>query len=174
MRLLGVSLFAALALASPAFAYHHYARLDAMVTTLAGRPAEAHCPTTPEWREDGHTDTWAFVYLGDDFTTVDPWLCWQVVRYLGRDPTVKFEDVAFGILVLTHESFHIRNAGWKSGDEAQTECWAIRHVRVAARLLGLDEAQAKAVLYFALRSDALLRRRVPRYDLPSCVRPLRS
>lgn len=74
------------------------------------------------------------------------------------------EETALAVLVLTHESGHLRGHRW-SADEAKTECWAIRHFRYVATRLGLD---ANKLYPHALRFHLLL---PPEYWLYGCVVP---
>src|SRR5262249_23483407 len=59
------------------------------------------------------------------------------------------------LLVLGHESVPLSTYEGRS-DEALTECRAIQLVHAAARMLGLDDATARALGHEAMRYDAEL------------------
>lgn len=64
------------------------------------------------------------------------------------------DEFAWAILVITHESGHLRGHRW-SADEAKTQCWAMQHFRHVARRLGVtDEAALSVLVDSARRSHA--------------------
>lgn len=142
------------------------------------RPVEVRCATNHEWKLDPYAahGVLAYVEFPDwvhprDYTVMHPWLCWQLVRWLGDDRGADFKNVSLAILVVVHESYHLRGDLPHALDEAVTQCRAIRHVRYAARFFGFDEELARQVVENALWWDALIRRNVPEYHLPGCKRP---
>lgn len=55
-----------------------------------------------------------------------------------NDPDYPDWKKAIGVLVIIHESYHLRHWSWAS-DEGRVECRAIRHFKVGVRLLGGSE-----------------------------------
>lgn len=82
----------------------------------------------------------------------------------GRDAS----KVAYSILVLTHESGHLRGHDW-SEDEAKTENWALRHFVPVAVRLGLSEYQARLLLPWAVEWHRNLNEM---YQTPTCRSPV--
>ena len=151
--------------------------LNETVSWLAQRPVTVRCLSPTEAAEDYHLSVlgWlAYVdgrYVNDRFipgnvATLTPKVCWPLLAIGRRYSSVyTTSEVALALLVLTHESGHLRGRGWS---EAQTQCWAIRHVGYVARRLGVSASELPAVLAAALEWDA----RLPdSYRLPGCVRP---
>lgn len=68
---------------------------------------------------------------------VDAMLC-DAARAV-NDSSIPAWNRAMGVLVLVHESYHLRRWG-AAGNEAKVHCQAIRHWRVGAALLGASDA----------------------------------
>jgi len=135
--------------ATSASPYAQNTTIDATASWLAMRPVSVRCLTQQESDEDPAIAMGAAAYvLGDDYP--DGWHPWDYSVFMHGvcEPLVALAagdlsgysvgDVAWSILVLTHESGHLRGVRW-SASEARTECWAIRHVRYVARRFGVTD-----------------------------------
>jgi hypothetical protein len=79
------------------------------------------------------------------------------------------QDQAEALLVLTHEAGHMRGVWW-SGDEARTECWAIRHVGYASDHIGVtDPIRRRELVSWAVWVHQTILG--PNYHLPGCRLP---
>ena len=125
------------------------------------RPVTVRCLTQQESDEDWVILYGAAAYVEGTFNAKGRWvpfdysvfmygICETIEAYQLGEP-VLLKEFAWAVLVLTHESGHLR--GWKwASDEARTECWAIRHTRYVAQHLGMtDPAALSAVMTEALR-----------------------
>ena len=108
----------------------------------------------------------------DDHMNVAHPICrWFVALARGDARGLDMRDVAFSVLVVTHESGHLR--GWDkrtlvSDSEASTQRWALRHVYAVAKRIGLSNAAAVLVLRYAVQSHM----RLPAaYHAADCQRP---
>lgn len=122
-------------------AYATYPVLDETASWIAQRPVEVRCQTKYESENDPTIFFWgaeAYVNVAPEggpeyYTVFRHGLCEQLLAlhdgsWLGR---YKARDVAWAVLVIAHESKHMRGGDvWT--DEAITNCWAIRHVRYTA------------------------------------------
>lgn len=163
-------------------AYSHYTKLDEIATKLAMRPVEYRCLSYQESLADSMIQFWgAAAYVEWDFTENEngEWKwgpkdyavasfdsCQPLLQYL-QGKVVAPSRLAWAVLVLTHESGHLRGME----DEAWTECWAIRHVRYVAQFLGFSYEMALYLEKEALIHDLRLRKKNPEYDRKTCQRP---
>lgn len=161
MRLLAV-VVAALALAPTALGYSRHAELDEIASWLAMRPVEVQCLTEAETEADETIQWGASAYVEGYFTDDAVWhphsstvfaygICEDLMALLeGRATDVEFSDLVWSLLVITHESGHLRGARW-SGSEARTQCWAMRHLRYVAQRMGItDEVALRMVMHQGL------------------------
>jgi hypothetical protein len=139
-----------------------------------GAPAVVRCPDSPEeWGWDigspedaerifGVTHTQASVveFRADLCPILDN------LAYSTADDSTK----ALAVLVLVHESYHVRHWTWRNS-EARVECQAIRHFRAGVRVLGGSRELADRLLPFALLWHAQIAS-TPDYTLDSCLVPL--
>lgn len=135
--------------------------IDATASWLAMRPVSIHCLTQEESDEDPTISRGGAAYvIGDtdsngwhpgDYSVFMYGLCEPLIALQAGDlSSYSASDLAWSILVLTHESGHLRGWRW-SGSEARTECWAIRHVRYVAQRLGVtDPALLRLIVGYAL------------------------
>jgi hypothetical protein len=110
----------------------------------------------------------AYTNLGDDHSMLGPLACEGALNVAG--PDVPIWQQALGVLVLTHEAFHLRHWRFRR-DEGKVECQAIVHFKDAAERLGATAAQAEDLYPYALAWHARLMRLFPRYRDPKCVIP---
>ena len=153
--------------------------VDETTSWLAMRKVSVHCLTAEESALDitivlgasAYIEGW-FDHRGwhpGKYAVYGVGLCETLDALAAGDVSgLTVEDVAWAVLVLTHEAGHLRGHRW-SGDEAKTECWAIRHVGYVAYRLGIvDPAARRLIVGYALRWHA----RLPApYKRRGCVLP---
>lgn len=77
---------------------------------------------------------------------------------------------ALGVLVLTHEAFHLRHWRFRR-NEGKVECQALANFRDAARRLEATAAQVEHLYPYALALREYTVRLFPQYRDPTCVIP---
>lgn len=166
MRFLGRVLCAALAVLALCGVARADDRVDAVASTFAMHPVTVLCPADdPAWEF-----AWGYVWLVEhDEIYITPYLCDALADV--NDDGFGLSRRALAILVLTHESYHQRLSWGSRGDEARTECKAIRHFRVAAMLLGASPELATRLRVYALQWHWRLAARIPEYNLAGCKVP---
>ena len=143
MARLLAALCAALLLAVPAAqAWDSYPEIDETASWLSQRPVKVRCLTEAETAADFAISLWgasAYVLLApdggpEDYTVFEYGLCERLHALYTQTwyGTYTLRGVAWALLVIVHESGHMRGHGqwWK--DEGKVNRWAIRHVRYAA------------------------------------------
>ena len=156
-----------------AFAYNNYPELDKFASIAAMRSVHVNCPTDEEWQTDPlHGVAWGYVdYVRySDHMTIDPEICIGALAVLNHDTTVPRWQRAAAILVITHEAYHLRN-WWGAGLENEVECKAIRHIYVAAQLLGLSVEEAKELMPYAIALHWGLVAKYRQYYKADCIVP---
>jgi len=147
----------------------------AVVGAIAGPDVRVRCTITQDGVFDalGHVD-WRMRRI-----ELAPRICRRLnglVSAAATPATSASFTQAEALLVLVHESVHLSTYEGRS-DEALTECRAIQLVHVAARMLGLDDATARALGHEAMRYDAELPgpgnwmvglHEIPSYHSPDC------
>lgn len=174
-------LVVAAAFASEARAYSVFAELNAVASWLAQRDVEVRCLTEDESSTDfviavlgaqAYVEGWLDAkadWHPDDATVFKHGHCEALLALVGGDASgYSVRDLALAILILTHESGHLRGHRW-SADEAKTECWAIRHFRYVAERLGVSDRDARRLL-FAHAVD-IHSRLSAAYQQPGCKVP---
>lgn len=156
--------------------------VDDVVRWLSMRPAtSARCLTPDEAAADIHIAFGASGYVEgwldrrgawhpSKTTVLAPGIC-EAIEALaaGEADEYTLAELAWAVLVVTHESGHLRGHRW-SGDEARTECWAIRHVGYVAARLGVTSIDARRLLVGAA-VDIHRSELGAEYQLPTCVLP---
>jgi hypothetical protein len=171
IALIGITLSARSALA-----YDRPPLIEQVASVFALRPADVRCPTTEEWVSDPIWGTapnpqraWGYTDMVHDFSVIQPLLCAGAAAV--SDQAVPAWQRATGVLVLVHESYHLRLwAGRYS--EAKVECQAIRHFRQGAELLGASADLANDLLPYALAAHDRMVRLYPNYRDRACKLPL--
>lgn len=174
-----VVVLTALVVASSASPYARNTTIDATASWLAMRPVSVRCLTQKESDEDPVIQWGAAAYV-IGYSDSDGWhpLDYSVFSHGICEPLIALQagdlsgysvgDLALSILVLTHESGHLRGWRW-AADEAKTECWAIRHVRYVAQRLGVtDPLFLKKIVGIALSYHKAMD---SSYRLASCKLP---
>ena len=162
--------------AGPASAYDRPPSLESVASYFALRPAEVRCPSMEEWTSDPIWGTqpnpqraWGYTDMLNDHIVLHPALCAGALAV--PDATVPAWQRAAGVLVLVHESYHLRRWKWRR-NEAKVECQAIRHFRTGAELLGASPELANDLLPYALAAHERMVRLFPNYLDPRCTLPL--
>lgn len=167
--------------AAPALSYSQASALDGIASWLAMRPVEIRCLTKEESEQDSYIAAYgaAAYVLGEEdergwhpvnYAVFSYGHCEPLLAYLSGDASAwTLDDVAWAILVLTHESGHLRGHRW-SASEAQTQCWAMRHYRYVAQRLGVTDP---AILSLMVRRALYWHSRMPtEYQLRGCALPV--
>jgi hypothetical protein len=150
--------------------------IEQVASVFALRTVDVRCPTMQEWVSDpiwgndpNPERAWGYTDIVDDFSVVDPMLCAGALGV--TDLTLPSWQRATGVLVLVHESFHLRH--WPGRySEAKVECQAIRHFLQGAQLLGASPALANNLLPNALAAHNWMVREYPNYFNPKCKLPV--
>ena len=130
---------------------------------------EVRCPSRAEWDADWASSFgWAYTDVRRDYTVLGPVVCTGVLGV--GDADVPAWQQALGVLVLTHEAFHLRHWRFRR-NEGKVECQALANFRDAARRLGATAAQAEDLYAYALALHAYKVRLFPQYRDPQCVIP---
>jgi hypothetical protein len=111
--------------------------LDAIASEVAGRPVTVWCETDEgEWLAltKGRTGVTGFARFGDTIAYVAPSRCGAL--HAGLAGTATLFDLGRSLLVLLHESLHLRGIR----DEGETDCTALGLVKTyAVRYFGFAE-----------------------------------
>ena len=95
---------------------------------------EVRCPSRAEWDEDWASSfAWAYTNVREDYTVLGPIACKGALGVGSAD--VPAWQQALGVLVLTHEAFHLRHWRFRR-HEGKVECQALANFRDAAQRLG--------------------------------------
>lgn len=118
---------------------------------------------------EGWTDRWGNWHPGR-YAVFSHGICETIDALAAGDASgYSLHDLAWAVLVLTHEAGHLRGHRW-SADEARTECWAIRHVGYVAHRLGVVDSAARRLLV-AAAVDIHENELDESYQLPGCELP---
>ncbi len=127
---------------------------------------EVRCPTDEEWGGDvGSTLGYAYMQTGREYAALSPVVCRGALGVATAE--VPDWQQALGVLVLVHESFHMRRWRWRR-NEAKVECQALVHFREAAVRLGATPEHAHALYAYALVLNAYQSSVQPQYRDRSC------
>lgn len=138
-------------------------KAGAVASAIAGRSVRVHCPGVIR-RHLFYEITEGRVRFGanglpDPETNLSGDACAGLARVVDKGSSLHLQclywmcskddtQAAMALIVLTHESVHMRGVM----DEGQTECEAQDRVAATARAFGLDQASADAVDHWA-RTD---------------------
>lgn len=159
-----------------AFAYDRPPVIEHVASVFALRSVDVRCPTMEEWLSDpmwgsdpNPQRAWGYTDMVHDFSVIDPLLCAGAAAV--TDTAVPAWQRATGVLVLVHESYHLRH--WSGRySEAKVECQAIRRFRQGAELLGASPELANELLPYGLAAHDRMVRLFPNYRARSCKLPL--
>jgi hypothetical protein len=142
--------FAVVALAGAAGARGHESleRLNAVAAVYSVGSGEVRCPSTDEWSADSASSFgYAYTNLRDDYAVLSPLVCAGALG-VGSAHVPRWQQ-ALGVLVLVHESFHLRHWRWRK-HEGKVECQAMVFFRDAAARLGATETEAYDLYAYAI------------------------
>ena len=163
------SLVLALTLISSAAAYQVATTLNETAHVYSMGAGEIRCPSPAEWSEDwASAYGWAYTNVRDDYTVLGPVVCTGALGMGSAD--VPAWQQALGVLVLTHEAFHLRHWRFRR-NEGKVECQALANFRDAARRLGATATQVEDLYPYALALHDYKIKLFPQYRDPSCVIP---
>lgn len=178
-RLLVIGLIT-LAAAAPAGAFKQHSFIDETASALSGRKVTIRCLNAKESKEDFVINDGAAAYVEgvidqdgkwwpEDYATFAWGICKGLMRLHKWDAGAEtVPDLSFYILVLVHESGHLKGEVWGQ-NEALTQRWALKQIkRVSMEYFGLSPEAAILVLRYAVYWHL----RLPiTYKAPGCVAP---
>lgn len=127
---------------------------------------EVRCPSPAEWKADWASSFgYAYTNVRDEYTVLSPDVCSGALGV--GSTTVPDWQQALGVLVLVHESFHLRRWRWRR-NEGKVECQALVYFREAAVRLGASPEHAASLYAYATALHAYKVRFFPQYRDPSC------
>lgn len=143
-----IAAVAVLALSPLAGGYGKPDRLNAVAMVYALGLGEVRCPSADEWNADfassfGH----AYTHMSSNYAVLSPLVC-EGALGVGRAEVADWKE-ALGVLVLVHESFHLRRWRWRR-DEGKVECQAMTYFREAAVRLGASDEHAHNLYAYAI------------------------
>jgi hypothetical protein len=150
-------------------AYDVPARLMEVAHVYSLGVGEIRCPSETEWSADfASSFSSAYTNVRDDYTVLGPRVCAGALNV--GTATVPGWQQALGVLVLTHEAFHLRHWRFRR-DEGKVECQALVAFRDAAQRLGATASQAEDLYPYALALHSYKVRLFPQYRDPACLIP---
>jgi hypothetical protein len=169
MRRFVVLLAVASACLLPAAAAAEYedAKLGEVASVFAMQPVTVTCASADEdWT---FAFAWGYVQPGVPVVHLDSYLCDAIVDVNSKRFGAKRKALA--VMVLVHESYHLRESWGGAGSESETQCAAIRHVRVGAQFLGASYSFAMRLRDLAVGWHDQLGADHPEYGLAGCKVP---
>jgi hypothetical protein len=164
-----VTLAVATAAAPTARAYDSPHQLTELAHVYSLGAGEVRCPSAVEWGEDfAASFSWAYTSLRDDYAVLGPLVCEGALNVGGAE--IPAWQQALGVLVLTHEAFHLRHWRFRR-NEGKVECQALVAFKDAAQRLGATAAQAEDIYPYAIALHEYKVRLFPQYRDPECVVP---
>jgi len=163
------AILAVLVCAPPAAAYETPAKLNQVARVYSLGVGEVRCASEEEWNADfGASFGSAYTNMRDEIAVLGPTACEGALGVAAAG--VAAWQQALGVLVLTHEAFHLRRWRFRR-DEGKVECQAMVHFKEAAQRLGASRAHAEDLYAYALALHGRQVRIFPRYRDPQCVLP---
>jgi hypothetical protein len=162
-----IAAIAALALSPLAGGYETPRRLNAVAMVYTLGVGEIRCPSVDEWNADfassfGH----AYTHMASDYAVLSPLVC-EGALGVGSAEVADWKE-ALGVLVLVHESFHLRRWRWRR-DEGKVECQAMTYFRDAAMRLGSTPTHAHDLYAYAIALHFYKATIFPQYRDDGCV-----
>jgi hypothetical protein len=156
----------ALTAAASAGAYERPSRLNDVARTYSLGTGEVRCPSAAEWEADfGSSFGYAYTNLVQDYAVLSPLVC-AGADAVGSTRVPGWQQ-ALGVLVLVHESFHLRRWRWRR-NEGKVECQAMVYFREAAVALGATESEAYDLYAYAIALHDYKLKVFPQYRDRSC------
>jgi hypothetical protein len=149
------------------------ATLDRVASSIAGRPVVVVCLEEGDAGYPGDYGAWGYVYLWGDNEFMATEVCDGLYALSHNASVHNVPDwkQALGALVLTHESFHLNQQVKEPGDEARTECRAIKNVQRTITLLGADEGTYERLFPYLLALHWRIAARIQEYYYEPCKVP---
>jgi len=164
-----LTLVVALVLVPSATAYDVPSELNEVAHVYSLGVGDVRCPSRAEWDEDWASSFgWAYTNVRADYTVLGPAVCAGALGV--GSANVPAWQQALGVLVLTHEAFHLRHWRFRR-NEGKVECQALANFRDAAQRLGATAAQAEELYPYTLALHGYKVRLFPQYRDPKCVIP---
>lgn len=161
-----VGAIAALIVTGRAAAYDQPQSLHEVAMVYSLGVGEVRCPSRTEWDADfGSAFGYAYTHLGRDYTVLSPTVCAGALG-VGSAAIPEWQQ-ALGVLVLVHESFHLRHWRWRR-DEGKVECQALVYFREAATRLGATPVQAYDLYAYAIALHRYKASVFPQYRARGC------
>jgi hypothetical protein len=147
--------------------------LNTVASQFATRPVTVVCRT----EEEDEILVWAWGYVEwppfPPYTTyINEYACLGALAIDLDVPEVTDGQKVLGLIVLLHESFHLRPVRGAS-DEGVTECRAFHNYDKALRALGAEPEVVDRLMPRAIARHFYFVRQIPEYDLKSCRTPKR-
>ena len=170
MRIITV-LLAALVWCGSAAAWTSEPELAAVASRIAGHPVDARCYQRDEAGDPWGMGAWGYVWTTDDDAVhLATEVCEGALAVSDPVSPVPLWKQGLGVLVLTHEAYHLARRYPDRRSEAATECRAVRHARYATGFLG-GEARWENIKVAVLAVHYLLLSYAPQYALEDCKTP---
>ncbi len=169
-RSLALIVLATLVLAGAAQAYERPAKLNEVAAFYSLGVGEIRCPSQREWDADfASSFGYAYTNLLDDYSVLSPLVCAGALGVASND--VPDWQQALGVLVLVHESFHLRRWRWRR-NEGKVECQAMVYFKEAVMRLGASAEHAHSLYVYAMALHMHKISLFPQYRDRACKLPL--
>jgi hypothetical protein len=156
----------ALAFAGGAGAFERNAPINDVAAVYSLGIGEVRCPSTAEWNADfASSFGYAYTNLRADYAVLSPLVC-TGANGVGSTQVPRWQQ-ALGVLVLVHESFHLRHWRWRK-NEGKVECQAMVYFREAAVRLGATEEEAYDLYAYAIALHLYKVKLFPEYRDRGC------
>lgn len=166
MRTTLVAGLAALCLPVAASGYEKPATLNEVARVYSLGVGEVRCPSPEEWKADWASSFgYAYTNVRDEYAVLSPQVCAGALG-VGSEAVPDWQE-ALGVLVLVHESFHLRRWRWRR-NEGKVECQALVYFREAAVRLGATVEHGASLYAYATALHAYKVRLFPQYRDPGC------
>jgi hypothetical protein len=168
-HLTAVALLGALMLAANVHAYETPSRLTEVARVYSLGVGEVRCPSRTEWEADFASSFGsAYTNTRADYAVLGPPVCEGALGV--GSASVPLWQQALGVLVLTHEAFHLRHWRFRR-DEGKVECQALANFRDAAQRLGASADYTELLYPYALALHGYQVRLYPQYRGRTCIIP---
>lgn len=156
----------ALVVAGDAGAYERPVKLNDVAKVYSLGVGEVRCPSRAEWEADfASAFGYAYTNMAEEYAVLSPTVC-TGASGVGSVGVAEWKQ-ALGVLVLVHESFHLRRWRWRRS-EGKVECQAMVYFKEAAVRLGASAAQAYDLYAYAIALHAYKVSLFPQYGDPRC------
>jgi hypothetical protein len=174
--LLAIAVFVTVPPATARSLASEQSRLEPVASAIAGRHVTVLCYAHGEPGDPLLWGAWAYTGLFSSVVNLSKEACDGALAIVERDVSTPMIEQALGALSLTHESFHLdlELSFARRASEGQTECRAIKRVRLTMLELGATPALADELLPWALAIHFKKIALSKAYDWPGCRLPVFS